>query len=70
MFNDSSKFVIIEMILNDDRYCELKDIIADDFERMCAINQAVTNVLRKSSHELHFKTFVDIELDRLMEENA
>ena len=70
MFSNSSTFVIIEMILNDDRYGELKELIADDFERMCIVDQAVTNVFRKSMHESHFKTFVDIELDRLIGENA
>lgn len=69
MFNDYRKLLIVEMILIDHRYSDLKEIIADDYDRMCIVNHVVSTVLRKSTHEMDFQTFVNIELDRLIEEN-
>lgn len=66
----TNELVILEMIIIDDRYSDIKNVIGCDDERKQIVNRIIRNVLKNSSHESTFQTFVNIELQSLYEEIA
>lgn len=61
----SHHLVVLEMILNHDRYQELQEFHACDDDRAEIVTMVLNKVLRTSKHESEFQTFVNIEMESL-----
>ena len=59
-----NELIIVEMIMIDDRYSDMKEFYMDDVDRLKKVREMVTNVLNQAPHETTFQTFVNIELDK------
>lgn len=62
---DINKLIILEMIMIDHRYSDIKEFFADDEERCTIVNDVIESVLNFAKHECEFQTFVNIELDNV-----
>lgn len=60
--------VIIEMIMIDHRYSDIREFFGDDEQRLSIVNGIVRYVLRRANHESEFQTYVNIKLDELERE--
>lgn len=60
--------VIIEMIMIDHRYSDIREFFGDDEQRLSIVNGIVRYVLRRAKHEFEFQTYVNIKLDELERE--
>ena len=60
-----NELIIIEMIMIDHRYSDIKEFFADDDERCMIVNDIVQRVLNFAKHECEFQMFVNIYLDNV-----
>ena len=60
-----NKLIILEMIMIDHRYSDIKEFYACDDERCTIVNDIVQSVLNFAKHECEFQKFVSIELDNV-----
>ena len=62
-----NEMMIIEMIIIDHRYSDIREFYMDDHDRLKILRAMVKEVLDKAPHEATFQTFVNIELDKLVD---
>lgn len=68
MIKTTNALIVIELIMIDHRYSDIREFFGDDDERKALINRIVSKVLSSSHHGRYFSTFVNMELDRIIEE--
>ena len=62
----TNELVILEMIMIDYRYSDLKELIKDDDKRCVIVNDIVESVLNFAELKQDYQTFVNIELDNVL----